>query len=86
MARNQHVSGHADRLAGFARSVSALAREVARLRTVLMRDALIAPGYRLEHRPDADPPGLYIVNTRSHHDEGNAEVASDQDTARFLCP
>jgi hypothetical protein len=78
MARNTHVSGHVDRISGLVRTIAALSKEVALLRRIVTRDALLAPGYRLEVRPEADPPGLYIVNTRSGTD--------GEEEARFLCP
>lgn len=83
MARNTHISGHTDRISGLVRHITELAREVRRLRTIVMRDALTAHGYRLEHRPEANPPGLYIVNTNWRQQHGEEEA---DDGARFLCP
>lgn len=75
MARNRTVSGHTDRVAELLVTIGMLRRDVERLRTIVLRDALLAPGYVLEHRPEGDPPGLYIVKKGENPDDG-----------RYICP
>lgn len=74
MGLSTHVSGHLDSLTALVRQVSKLSSEVAKLRAIVSNDTLKAKGYHLEFRPDADPPGLYIIkpnqdNDRSTHGE-----------------
>ncbi len=78
MALGTHISGHLDSLTALVRQVSKLSSEVARLKRVVSNDTLKAKGYHLEVRPDAEPPGLYIIK------RGNNGSAHED--ATFICP
>lgn len=82
MALSTHVSGHVDKLTALVRQVGKLSIEVARLQRIVRNDALVARGYHLEIRPDADPPGLYIVKPNPTDESGNR----NGEEATHICP
>lgn len=82
MALGTHISGHLDSLTALARQVGKLSKEVARLKTIVSNDTLKAKGYHLEVRPDADPPGLYIIKPNQDPDHRSTHG----EHATFICP
>lgn len=84
MGLSTHVSGHTDNLTALVRQVSKLSSEVTKLKTAMSNDVLKAKGYHLEVRPDADPPGLYVVKPNQENDINDRSTHGEQST--FICP